>query len=142
MLRCGTSNVYIKPECVCSFFNVYEAKYHDYSSCRHGEESDDVTKLKCKQANKNCKNQRSNVSHITFWTRNSYFICQIVYVCSLILDVNGWLSYKSHAHNKKGVLYWIVSNSLLDGNKNVGIKLKSIFVSNQSYLFQCMLNAA
>ncbi|XP_065934216.1 uncharacterized protein [Magallana gigas] len=47
MLRCGTSNVYIKPECVCSFYNVYEAKYHNFSSCPHGEKSDDVTKLKC-----------------------------------------------------------------------------------------------
>lgn len=48
MLRCGASNVYIKPECVCSFYNVYEATlYHQYSSCPHGEESDVVTKLKC-----------------------------------------------------------------------------------------------
>ncbi|XP_052712563.1 uncharacterized protein LOC128186734 [Crassostrea angulata] len=47
MLRCGASNVYIKPECVCSFYNVYEAKYHTYSSCPDGEKSDDVTKLKC-----------------------------------------------------------------------------------------------
>lgn len=47
LLRCGASNVYIKPECVCTFHNVYEAKYHQYSSCPHGEESDVVTQLKC-----------------------------------------------------------------------------------------------
>lgn len=48
MLRCGRSDVYIKPECVCSFHNVYEASiYHQYSSCPHGEESDVVTQLKC-----------------------------------------------------------------------------------------------
>lgn len=47
MLRCGTSNVYIKPECVCNFHNVYEAMYHQYSSCPHGDKSDVVTELKC-----------------------------------------------------------------------------------------------
>lgn len=48
MLRCGRSDVYIKPECVCSFHHVYEASmYHQYSSCPYGEESDDVTQLKC-----------------------------------------------------------------------------------------------
>nr|XP_034336854.1 uncharacterized protein LOC117692579 isoform X2 [Crassostrea gigas] len=48
MLRCGRSHVYIKPECICSFYNVYEASmYHQYSSCPHGEESDVVTQLKC-----------------------------------------------------------------------------------------------
>lgn len=48
MLRCGKSDVYIKPECVCSFYNVYEASiYHTYSSCPHGEQSDVVTQLKC-----------------------------------------------------------------------------------------------
>lgn len=48
MLRCGKSDVYIKPKCVCSFHHVYEAsKYHDYSFCPQGEESDDVTLLKC-----------------------------------------------------------------------------------------------
>lgn len=47
MLRCGTSDVYVRPECVCSFYNVYEAKYHNFSSCPQGEKSDDVTKLKC-----------------------------------------------------------------------------------------------
>lgn len=48
MLRCGTSNVYIKPECVCSFYNVYEAKYHNHTSCPQGGKSDGVTKLKCR----------------------------------------------------------------------------------------------
>ena len=49
MLRCGHSNKYIKPECVCSFHNVYEATlYHAYSSCPEGTESDMVTQLKCK----------------------------------------------------------------------------------------------
>lgn len=48
MLRCGMSDVYIKPECVCTFHNVYEATlYHQYSSCPHGEGSDVVTQLKC-----------------------------------------------------------------------------------------------
>ena len=49
MLRCGQSNAYAKPECVCSFHNVYEATfYHSYSSCPEGTPSDMVTKLKCK----------------------------------------------------------------------------------------------
>lgn len=56
MLRCGTSNVYIKPECVCSFYNVYEAKYHNHTSCPQGEKSDGVTKLKCPD----CKKYSSN----------------------------------------------------------------------------------
>lgn len=46
-LRCGTSNVYIRPECVCTFHHVYEAMYHQYSFCPHGDESDVVTALKC-----------------------------------------------------------------------------------------------
>nr|XP_022286208.1 uncharacterized protein LOC111099126 [Crassostrea virginica] len=46
-LRCGQTDVYIKPECVCSFHNVYEAVYHGYSSCPPGSETDLVTKLKC-----------------------------------------------------------------------------------------------
>uniref|UniRef100_A0A8W8JTD3 EGF-like domain-containing protein n=1 Tax=Magallana gigas TaxID=29159 RepID=A0A8W8JTD3_MAGGI len=56
MLRCGTSDVYIKPECVCSFYNVYEAIYHKHTSCPNGEKSDDVTKLKCPD----CKMYSSN----------------------------------------------------------------------------------
>ena len=49
MLRCGQTDVYIKPECVCSFYNVYEATlFHKYSSCPDGAESDIVTQLKCK----------------------------------------------------------------------------------------------
>lgn len=48
MMRCGASNVYIKPECVCSFHNVYEAKFHKYSFCPQGEEADAITQLKCK----------------------------------------------------------------------------------------------
>nr|XP_034336848.1 uncharacterized protein LOC105347193 isoform X8 [Crassostrea gigas] len=58
MLRCGTSNVYIKPECVCSFYNVYEAKYHNHTSCPHGEKSDDVTKLKCPDCLKYSMNRK------------------------------------------------------------------------------------
>ena len=47
-LRCGQTDVYIKPECVCSFYNVYEATlYHGYSSCPPGNVADLVTKLKC-----------------------------------------------------------------------------------------------
>lgn len=50
MLRCGKSDVYIKPECVCSFHHVYDAsKYHSYSSCPQGDELDVVTQLKCEQ---------------------------------------------------------------------------------------------
>lgn len=52
MLRCGKSAVYIKPECVCSFHNVYEAVYHQYSSCPHSEKSDVVTQLKCPDCKK------------------------------------------------------------------------------------------
>lgn len=48
MMRCGASNVYIKPECVCSFHNVNEAKFHKYSFCPQGEEADDITQLRCK----------------------------------------------------------------------------------------------
>nr|XP_022310344.1 uncharacterized protein LOC111115793 [Crassostrea virginica] len=48
MLRCGQTDVYIKPECVCSFFHVYEATlYHKYSSCPDAGASDIVTQLKC-----------------------------------------------------------------------------------------------
>lgn len=48
MLRCGQTNVFIKPECVCSFYNVYEATpYHKYSFCPDGSASDKVTQLKC-----------------------------------------------------------------------------------------------
>ena len=48
MLRCGESYTctYIKPGCVCSFYN--EATfYHSYSSCPEGTKSDMVTQLKC-----------------------------------------------------------------------------------------------
>lgn len=58
LLRCGLTDVYIKPECVCTFHNVYEAKYHDYSSCHHGEKSDDVTKLKCSDCQKYSLNNK------------------------------------------------------------------------------------
>nr|XP_022345010.1 uncharacterized protein LOC111137704 isoform X2 [Crassostrea virginica]XP_022345011.1 uncharacterized protein LOC111137704 isoform X2 [Crassostrea virginica] len=52
-LRCGESNAYIKPECVCSFHNVYEATfYHAFSSCPEGTSSDMVTKLKCTDCKK------------------------------------------------------------------------------------------
>nr|XP_022342300.1 uncharacterized protein LOC111136025 [Crassostrea virginica]XP_022342301.1 uncharacterized protein LOC111136025 [Crassostrea virginica] len=46
-LRCGQTDVYIKPECVCSFHRVYEAVYHEYSFCPPGSATDLVTKLKC-----------------------------------------------------------------------------------------------
>ncbi|XP_078336796.1 uncharacterized protein LOC111138294 [Crassostrea virginica] len=46
-LRCDGTDVYIKPECVCSFHNVYEAVYHGYSSCPPGNAADLVTQLKC-----------------------------------------------------------------------------------------------
>nr|XP_022344478.1 uncharacterized protein LOC111137335 [Crassostrea virginica]XP_022344479.1 uncharacterized protein LOC111137335 [Crassostrea virginica]XP_022344480.1 uncharacterized protein LOC111137335 [Crassostrea virginica] len=47
-LRCGKTDVYIRPTCVCSFFNVYEASlYHTYSSCPEGDATDDVTQLTC-----------------------------------------------------------------------------------------------
>lgn len=48
LLRCGQTEVFIKPECVCTYHNVIEAtRYHLYSSCPLGEESDIVTQLKC-----------------------------------------------------------------------------------------------
>ncbi|XP_055996900.1 uncharacterized protein LOC125670073 isoform X2 [Ostrea edulis] len=46
-LRCGNTDVFIKPECVCSFYNVHEAKYHSHTACPRGQTSDDVTKLRC-----------------------------------------------------------------------------------------------
>nr|XP_022310248.1 uncharacterized protein LOC111115708 [Crassostrea virginica] len=53
MLRCGQTDVYIKPECVCSFFHVYEATlYHRHSFCPDGAASDIVTKLKCQDCKK------------------------------------------------------------------------------------------
>ncbi|XP_078339149.1 uncharacterized protein LOC144627105 isoform X2 [Crassostrea virginica] len=52
MLRCGQTDVYIKPECVCSFYNVYEAVYHAYSSCPDGAHSDVVTQLNCSDCKK------------------------------------------------------------------------------------------
>ena len=49
MLKCGKTDIYIKPECVCSFYNVNAATlYHGYSSCPAGAESDIVTQLKCR----------------------------------------------------------------------------------------------
>lgn len=49
LLRCGRTDVYVKSECVCTFHNVNEAtRYHSYSSCPHGEESDKVTQLTCR----------------------------------------------------------------------------------------------
>ncbi|XP_078336800.1 uncharacterized protein LOC144626482 [Crassostrea virginica] len=56
MLKCGQTDVYIKPECVCSFYNVYEAEYHGYSSCPKGSGTDIVDKLKCPD----CKNYSFN----------------------------------------------------------------------------------
>lgn len=48
LLRCGQTKVFVKRECVCTFHNVIEAtRYHSYSSCPSGEESDMVTQLKC-----------------------------------------------------------------------------------------------
>lgn len=52
MMRCGAPNVYIKPECVCSFHNVNEAKFHKYSFCPQGEEADDITQLRCPDCKK------------------------------------------------------------------------------------------
>nr|XP_022335753.1 uncharacterized protein LOC111132253 [Crassostrea virginica] len=46
MLRCGLTDVYIKPECVCSFHSVYEPDYHVFSSCPEGAQSDIVIELK------------------------------------------------------------------------------------------------
>lgn len=49
MLKCGNSDIYIKPECVCSFYNVFEATlYHEYSSCPEDQRSDIVTQLNCR----------------------------------------------------------------------------------------------
>ena len=50
LLKCRNTDIYIKPECICSFYNVFEATlYHGYSSCPAGAESDIVTQLKCKK---------------------------------------------------------------------------------------------
>ncbi|XP_056006497.1 uncharacterized protein LOC130050433 isoform X1 [Ostrea edulis] len=46
-LQCGNMDVFIKPECVCSFYNVHEAKYHSHTACPRGQTSDYVIKLKC-----------------------------------------------------------------------------------------------
>nr|XP_022345953.1 uncharacterized protein LOC111138331 [Crassostrea virginica] len=57
LLRCGQTDVYIKPECVCTFYNVYEATlYHGYSSCPGGSGPDIVTQLKCPD----CRNYSLN----------------------------------------------------------------------------------
>ena len=48
MLRCGQTNIHLKPECLCTFHNVFEAKYHGYSSCPDGANSNIVTQLKCR----------------------------------------------------------------------------------------------
>ena len=49
MLKCGNADIYIKPECVCSFYNVFKATlYHGYSSCPDDQRSDIVTQLKCR----------------------------------------------------------------------------------------------
>ncbi|XP_062597355.1 uncharacterized protein LOC134258781 [Saccostrea cucullata] len=45
-LRCGNTGVSIKPECVCSFHNVWEAMYHDHSSCPGEVKSDNVRLLR------------------------------------------------------------------------------------------------
>lgn len=48
LLKCGRTHVYVKRECVCTYHNVIEAtRYHPYSSCPPGEDSDNVTQLKC-----------------------------------------------------------------------------------------------
>lgn len=67
MLRCGKSDVYIKPECVCTFHNVYEAMYHKFSSCPHGEESDVATQLKCRD----CKMYSLNKKRTMYQRRQS-----------------------------------------------------------------------
>ncbi|XP_061162823.1 uncharacterized protein LOC133172034 [Saccostrea echinata] len=46
-LQCDNTGVFIKPECVCSFYNVYEGKYHSHSSCPGNVKSDDVRSLRC-----------------------------------------------------------------------------------------------
>ncbi|XP_062616143.1 uncharacterized protein LOC134277861, partial [Saccostrea cucullata] len=46
-LRCGNTSVSIKPECVCSFHNLYEAMYHDHFSCPGEVKSDNVRLLRC-----------------------------------------------------------------------------------------------
>lgn len=42
MMRCGVLDVYIKLECVCIFYNVYEGRYYEYFFCLYGEELDVV----------------------------------------------------------------------------------------------------
>lgn len=42
MMRCGVLDVYIKLECVCIFYNVYEVSNYEYFFCLYGEELDVV----------------------------------------------------------------------------------------------------
>ncbi|XP_062597201.1 uncharacterized protein LOC134258672 isoform X2 [Saccostrea cucullata] len=51
-LQCGTSRVYIKSECVCTYHNVWEAMYHGHTSCPANEKSDSVLLLKCSDCEK------------------------------------------------------------------------------------------
>uniref|UniRef100_A0A8W8JUV7 EGF-like domain-containing protein n=1 Tax=Magallana gigas TaxID=29159 RepID=A0A8W8JUV7_MAGGI len=83
MLRCGASGVYIKPECVCTFHNVYEATlYHRYSSCPHEEGSDVVTQLKCPDCKRYSLNNNGpciNGGNLT--CRGNEFVVQITCEC-------------------------------------------------------------
>ena len=85
MLRCGESYTctYIKPGCVCSFYN--EATfYHSYSSCPEGTKSDMVTQLKCcyrNEYNEKCHFFSFLISHMD--TQLKLKFRPILYVCGL-----------------------------------------------------------
>lgn len=68
MLRCGQTNIYLKPECVCTFNNVFEAKNHGYSSCPNGVNSDIVTQLKCRYQSQLKFIEKGKKSHLILVT--------------------------------------------------------------------------
>lgn len=57
-LQCGNSDVYIKPECVCTFHNVWEAVHHDHTACPSSEKSDSVMSLNCSDCEKYSLNNK------------------------------------------------------------------------------------
>lgn len=80
MLRCGKSDVYIKPECVCSFHHVYDAsKYHSYSSCPQGDELDVVTQLKCDRWFNFIKFQNASILNLAYWVHTYGFHLHFTY---------------------------------------------------------------
>ena len=64
MLKCGNADIYIKPDCVCSFYNVFEATlYHGYSSCPDDQRSDIVIQLTCRYKTVIMMNFSPSINH-------------------------------------------------------------------------------